>query len=277
MKPDTHLHGLNLINSTNLDYFQPQHQAEMINLKGQFLAALGEGDAADATFSEALTLWTLCPDAWIAWGRFCDARQAAGAGASWLEYAAACYTQAVRLGGLEARALVPRLLDLLMVSGSGAEVVGRTLAEAAGDLPAWVWLPWLPQLLVSLQRPELAAARKVLCVAAAAHPQLVYWHARPALHALKEAAVKAVQVAKAARREAGSQEPTAGAPEESKGSEGAERAATPAPGPATAEGGAVPENSPPIEKPMEVRGAADISFFVWGRGVVRRKRGRLSS
>ncbi|KAL6768445.1 hypothetical protein ACKKBF_B39155 [Auxenochlorella protothecoides x Auxenochlorella symbiontica] len=264
MKPDTHLHGLNLINSTNLDYFQPQHQAEMINLKAQFLAALGEGDAADATFSEALTLWTLCPDAWIAWGRFCDARQAAGAGASWLEFAAACYTQAIRLGGLEARSLVPRLLDLLMVSGGGAEVVGRTLAEAAGDLPAWVWLPWLPQLLVSLQRPELAAARRVLCVAAAAHPQLVYWHARPALHALKEAAVKAVQVAKAARREAGSLEPASGAAaggatEDGKASEGAaEGEGTPAAAAAAAaaapgaDGGGAPENSPPIEKPMEV-------------------------
>ena len=36
------MQGLNLINSTNLDYFQPQHQAEMINLKAQFFAALGD-------------------------------------------------------------------------------------------------------------------------------------------------------------------------------------------------------------------------------------------
>ena len=26
LKPEDHLHGLNLISSTNLDYFQPQHQ-----------------------------------------------------------------------------------------------------------------------------------------------------------------------------------------------------------------------------------------------------------
>ena len=45
LHPEEHMHGLNLINSTNLDYFQPQHQAEMINLKAQFLEALGEHDA----------------------------------------------------------------------------------------------------------------------------------------------------------------------------------------------------------------------------------------
>ena len=45
LKPDEHLHGLNLINSTNLDYFQSQHQAEMLSLKAQFLHKLGEDDA----------------------------------------------------------------------------------------------------------------------------------------------------------------------------------------------------------------------------------------
>lgn len=43
-KQEDHIQGLNLINSTNLDYFQPQHQAEMINLKAQFFSALGEKD-----------------------------------------------------------------------------------------------------------------------------------------------------------------------------------------------------------------------------------------
>lgn len=46
-KPDDHVQGLNLINSTNLDYFQPQHQAEMINLKAQFFGALGDSDTGE--------------------------------------------------------------------------------------------------------------------------------------------------------------------------------------------------------------------------------------
>ena len=45
LSPEEHVHGLNLINSTNLDYFQSQHQAEMLNMKAQFLQKIGEDDA----------------------------------------------------------------------------------------------------------------------------------------------------------------------------------------------------------------------------------------
>jgi hypothetical protein len=50
------MQGLNLINSTNLDYFQPQHQAEMINLKAQFFAALGDGEAGEFKSIAAVVL-----------------------------------------------------------------------------------------------------------------------------------------------------------------------------------------------------------------------------
>lgn len=43
----------------------PAAQAEMINLKAQFLAVLGDDDASHATFSEALMLYTLCCEAWV--------------------------------------------------------------------------------------------------------------------------------------------------------------------------------------------------------------------
>ena len=45
LRPSEHLHGLNLINSTNMDYFQPAHQAEMISLKAQFLNLINDHDS----------------------------------------------------------------------------------------------------------------------------------------------------------------------------------------------------------------------------------------
>ena len=45
LRPTQHLQGLNLINSTNMDYFQAPHQAEMICLKAQFLQLLNDQDA----------------------------------------------------------------------------------------------------------------------------------------------------------------------------------------------------------------------------------------
>jgi hypothetical protein len=35
--------GLNMLNTTNLDYFGPHHQAEIFRLKGVFLQARGRG------------------------------------------------------------------------------------------------------------------------------------------------------------------------------------------------------------------------------------------
>ena len=53
LRPEEHIHGLNLINSTNLDYFAAPHQAEMMNLKAQFLQARGEKDEAHEDPTEA--------------------------------------------------------------------------------------------------------------------------------------------------------------------------------------------------------------------------------
>jgi transformation/transcription domain-associated protein len=103
----------------------------------------------------------------------------------------------VRLASTDARDLVPRLLQLLMVEPKGAETIGRTIAQKASDLPGWIWLPWIPQLMTSLQRPEVAVARRILSATAGTFPQQLYWHVRPSMLALKEAAVRAVQDAKA--------------------------------------------------------------------------------
>lgn len=106
------------------------------------------------------------------------------------------HLQAIRLASTEARDLVPRLLQLLMVEPKGAELLGRTVAQKAVDLPGWIWLPWIPQLMTALQRPEVSVARRILSAAASSFPQQLYWHVRPSMLALKDAAVKAVQDAK---------------------------------------------------------------------------------
>lgn len=183
--------------------------------------------AAHSLFSEALSLWPLSWEAWMAWGKFCDGMYFKVKEAQWLEHLATCYLQvfqlltasacscrlektgagqspfllqtlqAIRLASTDARVLVARLLQLLMVEPKGPDVLGRAVAQKAGDLPGWIWLPWIPQLMTSLQRPEVAVARRILSTAASSFPQQLYWHVRPNMLAMKDAAVKAVQDAKA--------------------------------------------------------------------------------
>lgn len=143
--------GLNMLNTTNLDYFGPRHQAEIFRLKGAFLQELNDPEAAGAALATALMLWRGCPDAWVLWGRACDAAYERAPGSPQaqrlLQYAAHCYLQGVRLGSEEARDLIPRLLLLLSFDDAGGAVGGElSRAVAAGDVPTWVWFMWIPQV-----------------------------------------------------------------------------------------------------------------------------------
>ena len=219
-KPSEYLHGLNLVNSTNLDYFQPAHHAEMMALKGEFLHLLNDSEAHD-TFSESLSLWPLCTDAWVNWGRFCDSQyslmkqkeqkmiteNAEGVSLEiqpqiwmWLEYTTVCYIQAIRSSAAQGKTLVPRLLQLLVLDVNGQRV-GKHLVQHLTDIPPWVWLPWLPQMIVGLQRPEEETAKRILGLAATHHPQYVYWRMRPALSHLKDVAYKSMSDAEKARQD----------------------------------------------------------------------------
>jgi transformation/transcription domain-associated protein len=49
--------GLDIINSTKLDFFQPQQSAEFFRLKGEFLAKLGQNDDAHQSFSTSVMIY----------------------------------------------------------------------------------------------------------------------------------------------------------------------------------------------------------------------------
>lgn len=127
--------GLHLVNSTNLDYFQPQHQAELFRLKGQFMQALGERDQANSNYSTALTIWDQLPDGWLSWGSHCDEMYESSGNHAWLEYAVSCYLQAVKHGSCAGRTMLPRVLHLLSFENdTGA--VGRALDRKLNEV--WV-------------------------------------------------------------------------------------------------------------------------------------------
>ena len=125
--------GLHLVNSTNLDYFQPQHQAELFRLKGQFLQALGERDQANSNYSTALTIWDQLPDGWLSWGSHCDEMYESSGNHAWLEYAVSCYLQAVKHGSCAGRTMLPRVLHLLSFENEGG-AVGRALDRKLNEV-----------------------------------------------------------------------------------------------------------------------------------------------
>ena len=68
--------------------------------------------------------------------------------------------------------------------GAGSLLVGAPILAAlfngAGALPAWVWIPWIPQLIAGLHRPEVDTAKRALHALAYAYPQALFFPLRSA-------------------------------------------------------------------------------------------------
>lgn len=64
--------GLNLINTTNLEYFPLQHKAEIFRLKGDFLQKMQDSENANQAYSNAISFYKHLPKGWISWGNHCD-------------------------------------------------------------------------------------------------------------------------------------------------------------------------------------------------------------
>ncbi|EPS72877.1 hypothetical protein M569_01879, partial [Genlisea aurea] len=181
--------GLNLINSTNLEYFPVKHKAEIFRLKGDFLMKLSDCEGANIAYSNAITLFKNLPKGWISWGNYCDMAYRETNEEVWLEYAVSCFLQGIKFGIPNSRSHLARVLYLLSFD-TPMESVGRPFDKFWDQVPNWVWLAWIPQLLLSLQRPEAPHCKIVLLKIAAVFPQALYYWLRTYLLERRDVANK---------------------------------------------------------------------------------------
>ncbi|KAH9611581.1 hypothetical protein KSS87_004438 [Heliosperma pusillum] len=163
--------GLNLINSTNLEYFPVKHKAEIFRLRGDFLLKLNDCEAANREYSNAISLFKNLPKGWISWGNYCDMAYKETQDEIWLEYAVSCFLQGIKFGIPNSRSYLVRVLYLLSFDTAN-EPAGKAFDKYLDQIPHWVWLSWIPQLLLSLQRTEAPHCKLVLLKIATA---LYYW------------------------------------------------------------------------------------------------------
>ncbi|GLJ07095.1 hypothetical protein SUGI_0058030 [Cryptomeria japonica] len=191
------VNGINLISNTNLEYFPVQHKAEIFRLKGEFLQKLGEGDGANHAYSSAISLFKNLSKGWISWGNYCDKVYQETNEDIWLEYAVNSFLQGIKHGVSSARNHLARVLYLLSFDTSN-EPVGKAFDKYLDHIPHWVWLSWIPQLLLSLQRPEAAHCKLVLLKVATVYPQALYYWLRTYLLERRDVANKSELVRGAA-------------------------------------------------------------------------------
>ncbi|XP_059293060.1 uncharacterized protein LOC132046449 isoform X1 [Lycium ferocissimum] len=181
--------GLNLINSTNLEYFSVKHKAEIFRLKGDFLLKLNDCEGANLAYSNAISLFKNLPKGWVSWGNYCDMAYKETHEEIWLEYAVSCFLQGIKFGIPNSRSHLARVLYLLSFDTPN-EPVGRAFDKYLEQIPHWVWLSWIPQLLLSLQRTEAPHCKLVLLKVATVYPQALYYWLRTYLLERRDVANK---------------------------------------------------------------------------------------
>ena len=86
-----------------------------------------------------------------------------------LEYAVICFLEGIKYGVTNARSHLACVMYLLSFDTQN-EPVGKALDKYLDHIPKWVWLSWIPQLLISLQRPEASHCKLVLLKIATYYP-----------------------------------------------------------------------------------------------------------
>ncbi len=177
--------GLNIINNTNLDYFNEQQKAELFRLKGIFLSKLGADQDANHAYSDAMQICGEYGKGWLSWAKYCDAVYSERVDVQSAGQAIACYLQAISYGCNGARMTMARVLWMLSQGDENGHL-GQILENYGKSISEWVWIPWIPQLLTALTRPEAKYIKTLIRPMAIRHPQALYYTMRAFLLEMRE-------------------------------------------------------------------------------------------
>uniref|UniRef100_K3WPN5 Uncharacterized protein n=1 Tax=Globisporangium ultimum (strain ATCC 200006 / CBS 805.95 / DAOM BR144) TaxID=431595 RepID=K3WPN5_GLOUD len=169
--------GLSILNNTNLDYFTLRQKAEMFRLKGLFLESTGNLPEANQTFSHCLQICDSYGKGWLSWGHYCYRLFSDRKDLSFASQTIACYLQAIHHRCNSARLMIARVLWLLSMDDQHGVLI-QAFETHGKQLPIWIWIIWIPQLLMALGRPEAPQIRGLLRGLSAKFPQALYYTMR---------------------------------------------------------------------------------------------------
>lgn len=205
--------GLNIVNTTNLDFFCPDQRAEMFRLKGLCNKEMGHCTEALDCFSRSVQLGGGKRGRdWVSWGHLCydiweretfkytgdNGRRGEPVGkipsqnlqlcGEHASSSIVCILKAVECNSVPAKMLMPRVLWILECVYAACTVsdveerlrreeqlrqVMMCFATQACEVPLWSWLPHLGAILNFLNRPGGALFLPLVHKLLAAYPQNV--------------------------------------------------------------------------------------------------------
>jgi transformation/transcription domain-associated protein len=211
--------GLDVINNTNLNYFNAQQKAEFYTLKGMFLEKLKQKDEADAAYGTALYYDIGKAKAWAEWGYFNDRKfKDDPTDLNSAKQALTSYLQAIgSYKDGKSRKLIARVLWLLSLDDANGTIASG-FEDYKGETPVWFWITFIPQLLTGLGHKEAPRVHAILLKIAKSYPQSLFFQARTNREDML--AIKKNQEAKERQRQrqqsAATNNKTAGSPSQAK-------------------------------------------------------------
>ncbi|KAI0019632.1 FAT domain-containing protein [Xylariomycetidae sp. FL0641] len=177
--PDELTSGLDVINNTNLNYFNNQQKAEFYTLKGMFLEKLKQNTEADGAYGTALYYDISKAKAWAEWGYFNDRKfKEDPSDYNCARQALTSYLQAIgSYKSGKARKLIARILWLLSLDDANGSIAAG-FDDYKGETPVWYWITFIPQLLTGLGHKEAPRVHTILLKIAKAYPQSLYFQLR---------------------------------------------------------------------------------------------------
>ncbi|CAM9366111.1 unnamed protein product, partial [Ectocarpus fasciculatus] len=165
--------GLNIINSTNLEFFDWMQKSELFRLKAVFQDMLGQVNDSYTTFSQSVQMCLSNGKSWFSWGEFCYKVFLKEKSTENAVSAMVPILKAVECNFDKAKPLLSRVLYLLATEDD-ILTLGNAFQICLSTLPEWVWIPHIPQLLEATRRRESNFVKPVLCRVAEKYPQAIY-------------------------------------------------------------------------------------------------------
>ena len=173
--------GLDVINNTNLFYFNNTQKADFFTLRGVFFSKLNMHEEAVQAFSTAIQVDLNLAAGWANFGEYND--RMFDENPNDVKYAADavnCYLQASGLfNNGRSRKYLSRILWLLHLDDEHGTVMNAAEAYKA-EPPIWFWITFIPELINSLAGKEAKFGRSILIKIAKTYPQALHFQLRTA-------------------------------------------------------------------------------------------------
>ncbi|CAH8874323.1 unnamed protein product [Trichobilharzia szidati] len=195
LRKDELLEGLELMEKTNIQQFEKKDRARFFCYKAVFFSHFNKGDEATKNFGYATQMQDNLHKVWSIYGDFLEnvyssypsAKREVAVSTTGIFAMQALMEAASVSGGLErkSRADIAKCLWLLTLDDvNGQQRLAHTFEARASRVRPEVFLPWLPDLVASLLRPEgrfiVPALRRVVAL----YPTILYGYLRGLQHQL---------------------------------------------------------------------------------------------